>query len=105
MPQVQGPRKQTQGLQDPIITLNKPTFINTKVAPSVYQHAEQGTLWIQPRNTAGTFVGGAYLNVGNNNGQAQWLDLVAAGGAGVSESLIANQVQITNGTFNSIRFS
>lgn len=89
MPQVQGQRLSTQGLNLPIISLNPASFINTRVAPGTNQHAEQSTLWIRPRNAAGTFLGEAYLNVGNNAGAAQWGQILFSGSAGIFTTLVS----------------
>ncbi len=100
MPQVQGQRDRAPGVIYPIVTLNPATFQNTRVAPSIYQHAEQGTLWIQPRDNSGAFVGNGFINVGNLNGQAQWAQIADIGGAltGTSLTITPGPISLTGTT-------
>lgn len=56
--------------------------------PTTADKLEVGRLWVQPKTTAGVAANRAWIETSIINNSANWLELVASGGAGVFSSLL-----------------
>jgi hypothetical protein len=83
MPQIQGQLDRTQGLVSPIITMNPKNEV-IKRAPTIYDHAEPLTLWLNPLTNL------LYYNGTPSAGNSNWFQVATSGGAGAFTTLTSS---------------
>lgn len=69
----------TIGTKTPFLALG-PLPVEAKQAPTIYNNAQPGTLWLELENNANALVNGVWVNVGKYAGANQWVSI--SGGSG-----------------------
>src|SRR5574340_1274612 len=85
------------GLSQPLNSVFPPPIV-AKRAPTTADMAQLGTIWVQPTNTSGTAVNGAWILTSIINNSANWADASGAGGTFASLTVTPGPISLTGTT-------